>query len=275
MMNMAIEVFNRCEKKYIMNEETYLKVVEKIKDYMLPDAYNQNGEFYTICNIYYDTVNDRLIRNSIEKPVYKEKLRVRSYGVPKPDDLVFVEIKKKYNGIVNKRRTSMRLSDAYEYLENKEAVSDVIDKAGLSYEINKQVLREIDYFKNYYEIVPKLCLCYDRYAYFGKHDNDFRITFDTNIRTRRDDLRLEHGDYGEQLLDNGSYLMEVKANGAIPLWFAKIISEFNIYPASFSKYGTEYKRYLQNNYTRKDDKICLKQFLPQQQKTQSILASQF
>lgn len=141
---MAIEVFNRYEKKYIIDEDTFHKLTYHIADYMNPDAYNRNGEAYRISNIYYDTENDQLIRASIEKPVYKEKLRLRAYGTPELTDNVFVEIKKKYNGIVNKRRTSMTLQEAYYFLD------DDICPDSHEGRINRQVLKEIDYFKNFY-----------------------------------------------------------------------------------------------------------------------------
>ena len=227
---MAIEVFNRYEKKYIIDEDTFHKLTYQIADYMNPDAYNRNGEAYRISNIYYDTENDQLIRASIEKPVYKEKLRLRAYGTPELIDNVFVEIKKKYDGIVNKRRTSMTLQEAYDFLDD--------------------------------DLCP---------------DGDFRITFDKNITTRREDVRLEHGSYGNKLLPDGQYLMEVKISGAVPLWFAKIISGLNIYPISFSKYGTEYKQYVLSNYTSlmyKGENLCLNQYLHQQQIMQSALVRQ-
>ena len=170
-------------------------------------------------NIYYDTENDQLIRASIEKPVYKEKLRLRAYGTPELTDNVFVEIKKKYNGIVNKRRTSITLQEAYYFLD------DDICPDSHEGRINRQVLKEIDYFKNFYHLQPKVYLSYDRFAYFEKDDGDFRITFDKNITTRREDIRLEHGSYGKKLLPDGKYLMEVKISGAVPLWFTKIISD--------------------------------------------------
>lgn len=141
---MAIEVFNRYEKKYIIDEDTFHKLTYHIADYMNPDAYNRNGEAYRISNIYYDTENDQLIRASIEKPVYKEKLRLRAYGTPELTDNVFVEIKKKYDGIVNKRRTSMTLQEAYDFLD------DDICPDNHEGRINRQVLKEIDYFKNFY-----------------------------------------------------------------------------------------------------------------------------
>lgn len=268
---MAIEVFNRYEKKYIIDEDTFHKLTCQIADYMNPDAYNRNGEAYRISNIYYDTENDQLIRASIEKPVYKEKLRLRAYGTPELTDNVFVEIKKKYNGIVNKRRTSMTLQEAYDFLD------DDIYPDNHEGRINRQVLKEIDYFKNFYHLQPKVYLSYDRFAYFEKDDGDFRITFDKNITTRREDVRLEHGSYGKKLLPDGKYLMEVKISGAVPLWFTKIISGLNVYPVSFSKYGTEYKQYVLTNYTSlmyKGENICLNQSLHQHQRIQSALASQ-
>lgn len=231
---MAIEVFNRYEKKYLLDEETYQRVLEAIKDYMIPDKYNQKGEFYKICNIYYDTRNDDLIRASIEKPIYKEKLRVRSYNTPGLEDKVFIEIKKKYNKVVNKRRTNMKLIDAYKYLEDGTYPKDLTG-------VNVQVLRELDYFKEVYKLLPKVYLSYDRLAFFEKDNGDLRITFDKNITARREDVRLELGSFGQELLEDRNYLMEVKTSGAVPIWFVKIISEFNIYPRSFSKYGTEYK----------------------------------
>ena len=266
---MAIEVFNRYEKKYMLSKKTFRKLLAKIEPYMDMDKYNIGGKPYTISNIYFDTENDALIRASIEKPVYKEKLRMRAYGTPGIQDNVFIEIKKKYDGIVNKRRTAMTLKDAYEYLNN-----DIMptNKSG---KINMQVLTEIDYFKKFYHVVPKIYLSYDRYAYFEKNDGDFRVTFDTNIQTRRYDVALEKGQYGEQLLQPDQVLMEIKISGAVPMWFTKILSELRVYPVSFSKYGTEYKRYVQENTQRelienKGDIICSDQFYPQLQAAASL-----
>ena len=230
---MAIEVFNRYEKKYMLDEVTFKRLLDRISDYMEPDKYNKNGQFYSISNIYYDTDDNRLIRNSIEKPVYKEKLRMRSYGTPDTSDKVFLEIKKKYNGIVNKRRTSIVLEDAYQYMENGTFPKETEC-------LNRQVLKEIDYFKGIYDLKPKVYLSYDRYAFFEKNDGDFRVTFDTNITTRRGDVRLESGSYGNRLLPQNIYLMEIKINGSVPMWFTSCLSDLKIYPVSFSKYGTAY-----------------------------------
>lgn len=232
----SIEVFNRREQKYMLDDDTYSKITQYIDKYMDADSYSRDGGFYSICNIYYDTEDDYLIRKSVSKPVYKEKLRLRAYGVPNGDSRSFVEIKKKYKGIVNKRRTAMRLEDAYSYMKN--------DKKPDGDGINRQVLKEIDYMKSFYHLKPKVYISYDRRAYFDKMDDSFRITFDTNIRTRRKNLRLEDGMYGEPILKPGMWLMEVKISGAVPRWFTEILSELKIYPVSFSKYGEEYQKYI-------------------------------
>ena len=261
---MAIEVFNRYEKKYMLTGIQYRQIVDAMRSHMVLDRYNEDKEFYKISNIYYDTWDDRLIRTSIDKPVYKEKLRMRSYGVPELSDKVFVEIKKKYKGIVNKRRTSMRLDDAYSYLDGDVSIDGIMEDY---IDINVQVLKEIDYFKKLHRLVPKVYLSYDRRAYFEKDDGDFRVTFDTNITTRREDVRLESGSYGKQLIPPDTYLMEIKISGAVPMWFSEIISGLNIYPTSFSKYGTEYKRYVSETLqarkinTGKEKELCLNQYL--------------
>ncbi len=238
---MAIEVFNRYEKKYRIRDDTYEKLRTALSEYMEADAHSRNGEFYTICNIYYDTPDNYLIRKSVDGSVYKEKLRLRSYGTVTPEDKVFLEIKKKYKKLVNKRRTKILLSDAYEYLETKE-------RPELKPFMNGQVLNEIDYMLHRIELAPKLFLSYDRCAMFGKDNKDFRITFDRNITTRRHDLGLHYGVYGDKLLQEDEWIMEIKIDQAMPLWMTKILSEYEIYPASFSKYGTEYKNYIAENF---------------------------
>lgn len=235
---MAVEVFNRVEKKYLIDEDMYGIFSELIEPYMEADAFCVKDNFYSINNIYYDTDTDELIRNSIEKPVYKEKLRLRSYGVPELNDMVFLEIKKKFNGVVNKRRTVIRLSQAYDFLDNGIVPEEE------NY-LNMQVVRELKYFIEFYKPKPKVFLKYDRKALFGKEDNDLRITFDKNIRARRENLRLEAGDAGEQLLEGGKILMEIKTTTSFPLWLTSILTKYEIKGISFSKYGTEYKKFQQ------------------------------
>jgi hypothetical protein len=266
--NMAIEVFNRNECKFLIDEEIYEQLQTRLLQYMELDEYNKENQFYTISNIYYDTKDNQLIRNSLAKPVYKEKLRLRSYGVPKEDAKVYLEIKKKVGGLVNKRRTKLSLKEASDFINSGE-------KPQLKDYMNKQVLNEIEYILKIHDLEPKLYLAYDRKAFFGKENRDLRITFDTNIRTRRYDLALESGDYGESLLESGKWLMEVKAEKNIPHWLAKILSEYKIYKSSFSKYGKEYEnQILKSRVMEGDRKICLNQYSAQYQ-TQQQLAPQY
>jgi hypothetical protein len=112
--------------------------------------------------------------------------------------------------------------------------------------MNRQVVQEIEYFLSRYELQPMVYLVYDRIAMFCKGNRDLRITFDTNIRSRRSDLELESGDYGDQLMERGQWLMEVKAEKTIPVWLSKLLSEHQMYRTSFSKYGNEYKKSIRN-----------------------------
>ncbi len=239
----AIEVFNRYEHKYILDKETFEKVIGIMDEYMVTDSHSEGHTTYTIANIYFDTPDDYLIRTSLSKPKYKEKLRLRSYGVPDENAKVFLEIKKKFNGIVNKRRTKIRLDEAYRFLESGKAP---VPKDYM----NKQVICELEYFLEIYNLSPKLYLAYDRIAYFEKGNKDLRISFDTNIRSRRYDLALEKGDYGERLLPEDVYLMEIKTSLAKPLWLTHMLTDLDIKRTGFSKYGTEFRNMI-NKSTHK------------------------
>lgn len=244
---MAIEVFNRFEHKYKMDTETFHKVCEIMDKHMVLDSHCENHSCYTIANIYYDTPDDHLIRESLSKSVYKEKLRLRAYGVPELDSKVFLEIKKKFNGLVNKRRTVLKLNEAYDFIETRDLPETQ------SY-MNAQVLNELEYFLEMYDLQPKVYIAYDRLAYFEKGNDDLRISFDTNIRTRRHDVRLEAGDYGKRLLPSDTWLMEIKTSRAMPIWLCEMITELELRRSSFSKYGTEFKRTI----NKKDEPIKAK-----------------
>lgn len=237
---MAIEVFNRHENKYLIDADTYQKMQRHLSDYMDLDAYNTQQETYSVCNIYYDTDDNYLIRTSVSKPKYKEKLRLRSYGVPDGDSKVYVEIKKKFCGFVNKRRSSMQLDEAYAFLNTGEL------SATEPY-MNRQVLSEVSYLMQQHALKPRLFLAYERRAFRGTGQHDLRISFDTAITTRRSDLRLESGIYGQKLLEEDKWLMEIKVAQSIPLWLTHLLSDYKIYPTSFSKYGTEYMNTIRKN----------------------------
>lgn len=243
---MATEIFNRFEHKYMLDATTFKKVLKIMDEHMEIDAYNIGHKPYTIANIYYDTPDDYLIRTSLSKPVYKEKLRLRAYGVPDMNSKVFLEIKKKYKGMVNKRRTALKLDEAYRF------VSSGKPPACKEY-MNMQVLREIEYFMQIYDLSPKLYLAYDRIAYFEKNNKDLRISFDMNIRSRRYDVALEIGDFGEKLLPDDIYLMEIKTSYAKPLWLTHMLAEHDIKRKSFSKYGTEFKQTINHSEIIKNE----------------------
>ncbi len=220
-----IETFRRCEKKFLMNEKQYKEFMKRINNKVNKDKFYKS----TICNIYFDTDNYDLIINSIEKPIYKEKIRLRSYNVPNLNDIVFLEIKKKYKGIVGKRRIKLKLCDFYKYM-----------KHGVIPNCNNQIMSEIDFAFKKYKLKPVMFLAYDRFSYYDKLDKNFRITIDSNIRSREDDLNLEKGDAGKLYFKEKMYVMEAKALDAYPLWFIKILSDLKIYSTSFSKYGNIY-----------------------------------
>lgn len=225
-------VFKRYEKKYLVTALQKERLLQVMADYMTPDEYGQS----TICNIYFDTPDYRIIRASMEKPVFKEKLRLRAYGVPQHDSNVFVELKKKYKGVVYKRRVHMSYTDAMQYLINRTRPENV----------NPQVLSEIDYFLSVYPgIRPSVSLFYDRTAYYGKTDRELRITFDENIRFRNKKLDLSLGSDGYLLTENGENVMEIKCLGAMPLWLTKELDEMEIYPASYSKYANAFRVIMQ------------------------------
>lgn len=228
-----IEVFERYEMKYLMNTRQYEGVLNSLLQYMDVDDYSKKTGFYPICNIYYDTDDDRLIRTSIQKPFYKEKMRLRSYGnLPDKDSQSFLEIKKKYNKLVSKRRIVLKLGEAEKYMED--GTHPEFTK------VNMQILKEMDYFRKIYAMKPKLYLSYNRKALAGKEDKEFRVTFDRDITVRREDLRLDSDNKGRQLLPEGVWLMEIKVLNSMPLWCSKILAENDVVPTSFSKYGTEY-----------------------------------
>ena len=220
-------VFKRYELKYMLTGEQKRRVVEAISPYMKLDKYGRT----TIRNLYYDTDDYLLIRRSIEKPVYKEKLRIRSYEKAENDSTVFVELKKKYDHVVYKRRISLPQNEAIKWLSGEKPLSE-----------HTQISGEIDYFSEYYgSLHPVVFLSYEREAYYSKDGTDFRVTFDDNVLCRENDLSLNSDIYGTSIMPENTVLMEIKCSGGIPLWMTKILSEEKIYKTSFSKYGTAYK----------------------------------
>ncbi len=228
-------IFKRYEIKYRITRREAEILLAGMEPYMKADEHGRS----TIQSLYFDTPTFQLIRRSLEKPAYKEKLRLRSYGVAGQDTQVFIELKKKYDSIVYKRRTGMTLEEADRYLlQGQEAPQ------------KSQITNEIDYFLSFYRgVKPAVLLTYEREAFYAKDDHEFRITFDNNILWRTEDLWLDKGIYGRKLIDDDTILMEVKVGEGIPLWFAALLSQNHIYQSSFSKYGTAYQTLFAENYT--------------------------
>ena len=240
---MSIQTFKRYEDKFILDKAQFESLKTRLNGTMELDGYCRSGS-YPILNIYFDRDDNEVIRRSTEKPYYKEKLRLRSYGIPDGGDYpVFLELKKKIGGIVNKRRAAMTYEEAKRFLS-------VGERPAKSDYITNQVLSEIENFmcRHKHGIKPAAFLSYKRIAMFGIHDSSFRITFDTEITARRENITLSDGCYGSLLLPPDCCLMEVKFSGAIPLEFASTLSELKVYSRSFSKIGTEYKAMLNGGY---------------------------
>ena len=226
-------VFERYELKYFLTASQKKALLEEMQGRMLLDQYGRT----TIRNIYYDTDSFRLIRNSMDHPVYKEKLRIRSYQRADWSDMVFVEIKKKFEDVVYKRRVAMP----------KIAAGSWIDQ-GIDIPFKTQITSEIDYFLKFYDgINAKAFLSYEREAYSDGKDPEFRLTLDENILARDTDLNLGSDIWGTSLLPDGITLMEVKIMGAMPMWMAGFLSKNNINKITYSKYGTYYKECLMGN----------------------------
>jgi hypothetical protein len=224
---MANNTFERVEEKYLLDTVQYKAVLAGLRGRMQPDLFGRS----TISSIYYDTPDYRLIRASLEKPDYKEKLRVRAYGRTTPESQVFIELKKKFDGVVYKRRVGLPLAEANALLDGKPVPA------------NSQVIREIRYFLRFYNPIPSALLSYRRVAYTGAEEG-LRITFDDGIRFRTSAMSLTAGAWGEELLPPGTTLMEIKAPGAIPLWLCDLLNQNGVYPTSFSKYGVCYRDFL-------------------------------
>lgn len=220
--------FKRYELKYKMNRQQKENILQSMNAYMKPDQYGRT----TIRNIYYDTDTYRLIRRSLENPAYKEKLRVRSYCPANGDTPVFVELKKKYQHVVYKRRLVCPQAEVLKYFGSGNPLPD-----------HSQIGNEIRYFWQYYKTLhPAVFLSYEREAYYALDGSDLRVTFDENILYREKDLNLGSAVYGTPILEEGQTLMEIKTSGGIPLWMSRALTGNHLYKTSFSKYGTAYQQ---------------------------------
>ncbi len=221
--------FNRIEQKYLINKTQYTKLFEQIRKHIEKD------KFYSaiICNLYFDNENKDMIINSLEKPLFKQKVRLRSYNVPSITSDVFLEIKTKYKQTVTKRRTKINLQEFNHYLKTKE------------FNHQNQIMKEIDYLFQFYNLKPAYFLAYDRKSFHGIENKELRITIDEKLRSRKNNLNLNEGDQGEYYFKDNTYIMEIKYKEALPLWLVNSLSDLKIYPTSFSKIGSIYTKDLE------------------------------
>lgn len=228
-----MDVFRRRELKFLLDQDQRQIMEEVMAQRMVPDKYGRN----TICNLYYDTPDYRLIRHSLSRPVYKEKLRLRSYGKAEGNADVYLELKKKYKGIVYKRRVKTTEAEAKAFMQREGALRK-----------QNQISRELLYVRDFYrDLEPRVYLCYDRQAWYDPVDRGFRMTIDSNVRYRTQMLSLASAMEGRQILEPNQSLLEVKAEGAVPMWLVELLTQQGLFKRSFSKYGMAYRQMLEEH----------------------------
>ena len=232
---MAKNIFERREMKYLITREKFDSFYSQIAEHLCDDEYKK----YTVRNIYYDSPDYNLIRQSIDKPLYKEKLRLRSYGAPEDDGKVYIEIKKKFDKTVYKRRYPISCREAEKILTS----GDTSDES--------QIMREIIHLRDREELCAKMFVAYERTAFTSPEFPDLRITLDENIRYRTYNLKLSSGDEGERLLKDNECVMEIKSSGSMPLWLCRALSSLLIFSQPFSKIGLCYSK-IKNNQEKEE-----------------------
>ena len=215
-------IFSRNEKKYIISQAQSDKLKLRLTEFMKPDKYST----YWVQNLFYDTENWDMIHTSMEKPYYKEKMRLRCYGSILETDRVFLELKKKYSGTVYKRRVPLSPSDVIAM-----PIEEILLKN------NSQISKELKYHIQRTGVAKKFYLSYYRNAFVCLNNSDLRLTIDTNIRYRLNNLNFVQSiNYGTAL-DSNMFLLEIKTASNIPLWLTNLLGELGIYSTPFSKYA--------------------------------------
>lgn len=229
---MAIEIFSRKEQKYLITRKQQEELVERIGSNMRNDKNGIDGR-YSVTSLYFDNAEKGVYFETKNKLTYRQKLRLRVYDDANLDSTAFFEVKQKHKKVVNKRRMLLPLREAYRYLEED-------GQSGLSnYKTsNPQVMKEIDYFRTFYNLRPEMVVSYSRHALHGIDDAELRITFDFDLRCRKEDLHIENGPYGEHFIDPNLVVLEVKVDHSVPLWLARILQELQCEQRSASKFCT-------------------------------------
>lgn len=226
---MAKEIFSRYEMKYLIPFHTYEALVNELTPYMRYDRFGDEGK-YNIVSLYFDSPDQKIYYETRNKLKFRQKLRLRIYDGAGLDDAAFFEVKQKYNNVVNKRRTQIKLRDAYQYLSGAD-----ISELDIS---NAQIMAEVNNFKEIYDLQPEVIVSYDRQAFHGIYDEDLRVTFDYNLMCRSDDLHIENGPQGEHFVEPEQVILEVKVSHSVPLWLSRLLADFECPKKSVSKFCT-------------------------------------
>lgn len=243
--------FNRFEQKYLIHKDQADAIKRDIMPFLKTDQHSLSP-YYTIYNVYFDTVNDDIIKYSVSKPEFKQKLRLRCYSTETDQDIMYLELKKKLHGFVNKRRTHITLEDATMLIYQK------VMPLKQDYH-NTQVLNEIYYYIKDKVLYPRIAISYDREAYVAIHNPDFRVTFDDQITSRRDQVSAARDKDDINIINADLVIMELKTSTSIPLWMTSVLSKHKIFSSSFSKYGSAYYDFLIQS--RKENDPCLNPYL--------------
>lgn len=231
-LHISKEIFSRYELKYLISYETYLAFAEQLSQKMKNDQFGNMGK-YNIISLYFDSDDHTIYYETRNNLPFRQKLRLRIYNNATLDTVSFLELKQKFNRVVNKRRTKLKLGDAYQYLEQYNS-----DDISVS---NRQIMAEVDSFRSLYRLKPELIVSYDRHAFIGVEEEDLRVTFDYNLRCRKDDLRIESGPHGMRFVDPHLVVMEVKVTHSVPLWLSRLLSDYACPRKSVSKYCTSFE----------------------------------
>lgn len=231
---MAKEFFSRHELKYVISFELYQQLASELVPRMAYDASGDQTGRYNIVSLYFDSPDYKVYYETRNKLRFRQKLRLRVYNHVTREDQAFFEIKQKYNNVVHKRRTSILLRDAYDYMN--QAAGQVNLQAYQA--SNPQILREIDAFKALYRLQPEVIVSYDRQAFQGIEEKDLRVTFDYNLLCRKHDLQVEKGPAGKRFVDPDQVILEVKVTDSVPFWLSRLLSELECARGSLSKFCT-------------------------------------
>jgi len=227
---MAQEIFSRRELKYLIPSKTFQALAEDMMPYLRYDRFGDGFGRYNITSLYFDSPEHAIYYETRNKLPFRQKLRLRIYDQATLDSPSFLEVKQKFKNVVNKRRTLLPLSHAYEYINN--GMNDHLDVS------NGQILKEVDHFKQLYDLRPEIVVSYDRQAFHGIYEDDLRVTFDYNLMCRNDDLRIENGPHGEHFVNQDLVVLEVKVTHSIPLWLTKMLQDYGLQKQGVSKFCT-------------------------------------